>query len=261
MNNTQKVISLSSIIFLFLIIIFVIIPNRNERNIDIDEQSFQTLSTTTDVIIEESNDFYTIKVKYPREIRDNNNEIEKYIKNTISSIKEEWSLDGELYKNELKLRQDFPDRPIMKYELNIQYERFSSENLNTVSYVFETYTFTGGAHGNTGLQTFTFNKNGLVTIDKILNVNNDLAITKIIENKLRKSLGNSLNEEMLMSGLGLALNDSDENYLFVTNLMNFVVLDDGIRFIFSQYQVAPYSAGQPEVLLTWDELNKFMISN
>jgi hypothetical protein len=37
-----------------------------------------------------------------------------------------------------------------------------------------------------------------------------------------------------------------------------VILDEGISFIFGQYDVAPYVAGMPEVTLSWAELKQFL---
>lgn len=42
------------------------------------------------------------------------------------------------------------------------------------------------------------------------------------------------------------------------NFQTFLVEDSGIRFIFTQYQVAPYAAGEQEVLMPYAELKKFM---
>ncbi len=130
MNNLKKIIILASVIILFLIIIFTIIPNRNKRHLEVKPEELMNISTTTEKTISESNDFYTINIKYPSEIRDVKSDIEKYVKSNLESIKSEWSLDSDLYKNELKLREDFPDRPIMKYEYNVSYDRFESNSLN-----------------------------------------------------------------------------------------------------------------------------------
>lgn len=258
MNNLQKVITLGSVLILFLIIVFTVIPNRHNRELEIKPDDVK-VSTSTEKTITESNDFYNINIKYPVEIRDVNNNIEKYIKSNLESIKSEWALDGELYKNEIKLRRDFPERPIMKYEYSVSYERFESNSLNTVSYVFKSYAFTGGAHGNTALQTFTFNKNGLVTIEDLIDLqkDNDKKITNIIAVKLKKVLADQYNEEIMNEGLGLTGNNT--GFLYQSNLMRFVVLDEGIKFVFEQYQVAPYAAGNPEVLFSWDELDGYLV--
>ncbi len=258
-TNFKKIIILSSVIILFGIIVFTIIPNRNKMNLEIKPEQLTEVSTTTEQKISESNDFYDIDIKYPIEVRDIKRYMDKYVKSNLESIKVEWNLDGDLYKNELKLRKDFPDRPIAKYEYNVSYEKFESKKMNTISYIIKSYTFTGGAHGNTSLQTFTFDKNGLITIDVLLNLNkdNDKNITLMLSDKLKKTLGDQYNEEILKEGLGLSGNNI--GFLYQTNLMKFVILDEGIKFIFDQYQIAPYAAGNPEVLLSWEELRNYLI--
>ncbi len=259
MNNLKKIITLLSVLVLFFIIVFTIIPNRNKRHLEVNPDELINISTTTEKTVNESNDFYNINIKYPVEIRDINRDVEKYIKSNLESVKSEWAMDGDLYKNELKLRKDFPDRPIVKYEYNVSYEKVESNSLNTVSYIIKSYTFTGGAHGNTALQTFTFNKNGLVTIDNLLDLQkgNDKKITLILADKLQKTLGEQYNEDMLKEGLGLS--GDSIGFLYQSNLMRFVILDEGIKFIFDQYQVAPYASGNPEVLLSWDELDVYLV--
>ncbi len=252
-TNFKKIITLLSVLILFLIIVFTIIPNRNKEKIDVkntDLKATTTISESEEVVFNEENDFYIISAKYPKEI-------EKDVKKIIDDTKKEWSLDGELYQNEKKLRADFPDRPIMKYELNIQYDKYSSINLDTHSYIIKTYVFTGGAHGNTTVSTYTFNKNGIVKIDNILNLENDnaLKLTKIIFEKLKKNLGKDFDLNMLQDGLGLA---GGTGFDYKTNLANFIVNDQGITFIYEQYQVAAYSFGVQEVSFSWEELEGYL---
>ncbi len=42
------------------------------------------------------------------------------------------------------------------------------------------------------------------------------------------------------------------------NFSSFLIEDAGIRFIFGQYQVAPYVAGEQEVLIPYSELSQFL---
>lgn len=248
MKRYQKIIT----IILILILSVLVYLFKDNKNIVIDKNiSNEKISTTTDVVINDVNEFYEIHAIYPKEISDKNSVIEKKILEIVNRNKEEWKIGGDLY-NELKtLKEEYSDYPDTKYELNISYNKYVSKTKGTVSYVFQSYKFTGGAHGNTALFTYTFNDKGFVNIDNFLNTGNrnGLYLTNIIKEKLTLSLGDLYNEEMLNNGLS-------EIY---TNFDNFVVLDEGIKFIFEQYQVAPYAAGQPEVLLTWEELNKYLV--
>ncbi len=257
-----------TIIILFVIIsicIFVFIfKNDKEKEVVIPS----SIATTTDMFINHSNDFYTISAQYPKELKDRDFIMEKDVLRIVNQKKEEWKIGGPVYSEEKLISLQYPDRPILKYELNIQYDKFESKKTDTVSYFFKNYEFTGGAHGGTGLMTYTFDKNGQVQVENILDLNgsNSLALSKMLRDRLRVSLGELYNQEMLDGGLGLQFikngpiskSVGDDTFNFSLNFKHFVVLDEGIKFIFGQYQVAPYATGMPEVVLTWRELGPYL---
>jgi len=249
MKTYQKIIVL---VVLLVLAILVYISKNNKTEILQDESKKVStqISTSTDTTISDTNEFYDILATYPKEIRDKTSIMEKYILSTVNRKKEEWKIDGPLYKEERNISIQYPDRSITKYELNIQYDKYNSIEKDTVSYVVKSYEFTGGAHGNVGISTYVYDKNGLIDIRDILNINNENRndLISMLKNKLKINLNELYNEEMLNSGLSI------NNY----NFENFVVLDGGIKFIFEQYQVAPYAAGFPEVLLSWEEPASFL---
>lgn len=262
MKNYQK-----TIIILVLILLAILVNISKKEKIE----DVAITATSTDIIIKDKNEFYNIEARIPRESRDKENIMEKNIMNIVSVKKEEWKIGGGVYTEEQNIAKQYPDRPKIEYELNIKYDKYQSKLKDTVSYVFKNYEFTGGAHGNTGLVTYTYDKNGLVDIQSILNLadnKNDIALTKVLESKLKTSLGEYYNEQMLVEGLGLAFLKPDgsfdnvkckcDGFNFASNFTNFVVLDEGIKFIFGQYQVGPYAVGFPEVLLSWSELSGYL---
>jgi hypothetical protein len=222
------------------------------------------------VSVRDTNEFYDIKADYPVEKMDKKGDMKKYVEYVVEQKQKDWKIGGELYNEEQKLAKDFPDRPKMQYQLNISYTFSSSNKFNTTTYVFNAYEYTGGAHGGTGLSTFTFNKNGRVMIEDVLNMEgaNDIEVSKLIAKKLEATLGESSSKETIYQGLGLSYLKPDytldktkcncDGFFFGSNLQNFVITDLGIKFIFGQYQVAPYAVGMPEVLLTFDELKSYL---
>ena len=257
-----------TIIILFVIISICIsvfiLKKEKEKEVVIPS----SIATTTDMFINHSNDFYTISAEYPKELKDRDFIMEKDVLRIVNQKKEEWKIGGPLHNEEKIIMSQNPDRPLfLKYELNIQYDQFESKKTDTVSYFFKNYEFTGGAHGGTGLMTYTFDEKGQVHAEDLLDLNgpNSLALSKMLRDKLKVSLGELYNQEMLDGGLGLQFIKNDAMYKsvgentfnFSLNFKNFVVLDEGIKFIFGQYQVAPYAAGMPEVLLSWEELKTF----
>lgn len=274
MNKTQSIIKIISLIILILLVIFFIIPNRNKRQINTDISNIQATTTYNFELkkINYNTDFYDIEAVYENHFFDNQKLIEKQILKDVNQVLEEWKIGGDIQKEEENLNKQFPDRPKIKYQYSVDYHKYDSGKMNMISYVFYNYMFTGGAHGNTYLNTFVFDKNGLVKINDLLDLKNninDIKITRLIYNKIKDNhIVNESAHEMLIEGLGLNNLDNNNNYTgtqdkkfsFKDNLTQFIVLDEGIIFIFDQYQIAPYIDGNPEVLLTWDELKPYMIN-
>ncbi len=222
--------------------------------------------------IEDITSFYTITAKFPLDTRDTLNVVEEYVEHLVAQKQEEWRIGGEAYTAEQQVSTDFPDRPAMIYELNINYKSFASERFQTVSYLLGSYEFTGGAHGLTIPATFTFGSQGRIAIEDIIDFvsnRNDILLTRLLAQKALAQLGDMTNKTMVDGGLGLAYLASDgitfnrdacrcDGFFFPSNFQNFIIEDDGIVFVMNQYQVAPYAVGMPEILFTWDELGPFL---
>jgi hypothetical protein len=240
--------------------------NKRENNI---QQNNDILNSISSIVFNESNNFYTIKATYPTDPIDKDVVMKNIVESWINKDKEDWKIGGETYKSEQELRIKYPDMSPAAYELNIEYTKEISNKFQTVTYSITKYEFTGGAHGNTTLSTFTFDKNKQIKIEDIINLEkNDINLTRILSAKLSKSLGDGLNEDMLSSGLGLAFLDKNGNFdqkkcacdgfLFSYNFQNFSILDEGIKFTMPQYSVAAYAYGMPEVIISWQELTPFL---
>jgi hypothetical protein len=214
----------------------------------------------------EKTDFYTLDAKYPSDPLDRNNNIKTWAESIISKTKEDWKTGGETQQAELELAKQFPDRPAMQYNMNIDYTKHVSQKLGTVSYVMQHYEFTGGAHGNTNLKIFNFNKNGSIVLSDVLIITNEnhTSLAKTIREKLLENLGDMADESMIRDGLDCELADDAPEEIFCdhhalrNNLEKFYITDTGITFVFGQYQVAAYAVGMPEVTLSWSELGPFM---
>lgn len=227
------------------------------------------LSTT----IKEQTEFYSIDASYPEDVWDKEGVMNQVVHYMANQKKDEWKVGGDVYNEEQKISKDFPDRPKMKYQLEIGYTATTSKKYSTRSYVFSVYEFTGGAHGNTAVATFTFDKNGQIKIEDLINFENenDIKLTKLLGTKLEKLFGDDVNLDMIRNGLGLAFLRADntfdvekckcDGFFFPSNFQNFVVRDEGLKFIMGQYQVAPYVYGMPEVVFGWEELRPFMTQN
>lgn len=265
------IITLSALIFSF----WKISKNSNQ------------VSTTTSIVsnsaksgfveektITDKNDFYEISVKYPVDSRDTKKEIETFISYLVENKQQEWEVGGEIYNEEKALSNLYPDRPEMVYSYDISYETFESPNKGAVSYVFTAYQFSGGAHGSTQINTFTFNNEGRVNIEDVLNIsenNNDIELSRILAAKIKKEQDEMFIEDMMMEGMGLAYLKADgvtldkekcncDGFFYGSNLQNFYILDEGITFLFNQYQIAPGALGVIKTTLDWETLSPYLKS-
>ena len=121
-------------------------------------------------------------------------------------------------------------------ELDINYSS-STFPPHILCYKFDTYVFTGGAHGNTAVTTMIFDmdtKQLLQLSDIFLpeaHFAESLSVMSRVE--LRENLGKMLNEEMLESGT----TPTPDNFA------RFMLAPRDLVIFFEQYAVAPYAAG------------------
>lgn len=134
------------------------------------------------------------------------------------------------------------------YDLQITSKAFSHPP-SMESYLLTIYMYSGGAHGNTFLKTYTIDKK----TDELLTLKEALAPYFTATGKLYETVGGLVTEELIkrfgdnswvVSGSGTA----PENY------SRFVLDGDTIRFYFPPYQVASYADGMQIVSLALDDL-------
>lgn len=228
------------------------------------------------VTLKDENEFYTISVTYPVETSDQGEVLKQFAESLFKEKQELWRLGGEAHQQELKLKEEFPDKSEPHYDFLLTYSTSTSAKLGTATYIFSGYEATGGANGNLTINTFTFGEHGELKIEDIIDFNkesNDIALTKILAKKIAEdeSLASYTDTEMIEEGLGLDCLDEDEifdaeacqadGYFFPSNFMRFVPQDDGLIFIMDKYAVAAGVANTPEVPFTWDELLPFLNSD
>lgn len=120
------------------------------------------------------------------------------------------------------------------------------ESEGYVGFMISSYSFTGGAHGITRLDAVNFDTKEMkeISLEDVLKPLNADWLAKLseacISELINKPEGESFSdEETIRSGAGQD----------ASNFKNFNILDDKLVIVFEQYQVAPYSAGMPEVII------------
>ena len=204
-------IILSLIISLCLIVAYVYVV-KNDTKKNVVQSPVKTVEQTSvhEKKLADKNDFYDIEAVYPVEVKDKNSVIENFVLGKVEEKKEQWKIGGDAYNEEKKIEKDFPDRPKMQYQYSISYKKYESRKWGTVSYVFTTYEYTGGANGNATVNTFTFDNQGLVMIDTVLDFainNNDITLTKMLRDKLL--MRDNASKDMINDGLGLSYLKAD----------------------------------------------------
>jgi len=130
--------------------------------------------------------------------------------------------------------------------------KINSNGKNVLSYSIGQSMYTGGAHPNTYLAFYNFNKeNGNpVTLADIFGANFDTALNKVVDAEFRK-----------MKGLSATDNLQDKAGLFdnkITYTNNFAVEKKGLRFYYNSYDIAAYVYGPTDLFIPWSELNSIM---
>lgn len=125
-----------------------------------------------------------------------------------------------------------------KNDMQISYqEYFSREGI--VSIVFKIYQFTGGAHGNTFIQTLLFDskQNRVLYLKDVL----PREKFKLIQSFVREQLHQHLE----------ATDFIDDGTELWSDFSSFAHTNEGLVFWFSPYQVAPYVYGIQKVEVPW----------
>ncbi|WP_294066732.1 DUF4163 domain-containing protein [uncultured Fusobacterium sp.] len=142
-------------------------------------------------------------------------------------------------------------KPSVPYEAEMSYE-VKENDFGITSIVVKRYTYTGGAHGNTTLETYNLLDKDLklINFESFFNDNAqsyfEMKINDAIENKER--VKNINGEEVIFF-------ENPE-----VNIKNAVIYFEGdsVKFVFPLYDLAPYSSGMPVFKFSKDEIKKYM---
>jgi hypothetical protein len=129
------------------------------------------------------------------------------------------------------------------------------QDKNILSYSVHHSDYTGGAHGSLNVLYYTVDLNELTTIteESIFAPNYyKLLTTKIVENLMKKFEVDSP-EELVNEGI------FDVEQIAPNN--NFWINNEGVHYIYNQYEIAPYSMGPIEVTIPYEDIKSIIIPN
>jgi hypothetical protein len=257
-------ISIALFLFSTFLLISVLVyklfiqKNNNEytkvEEIKLATNTINTTASTSDVFknfetekerIESKKDWYTASYEYPK-----GNE---FIKNKIENVFKDWIKENEGDIPGLKKINPNPE-----YTFAAKYKTGSSST--TKSYIYDVYSFTGGAHGGISLLPYTFSADGKeLSIESILPTNRLQKVSQIAFVEIQKQRKNKLFEQKLTSKeVSESLKDTSwvkEGTAPTRDNYNTVWLEGDVFVIyFGQYQVASYAEGDFEVRIPISEI-------
>ncbi len=127
----------------------------------------------------------------------------------------------------------------------------NSDSLLSLVATYE--SFTGGAHGSYGTHFINLNpKNGKkITLSDLLKPGYEPALTKLGEEAFRSSL--ELKDSILYSEEGYEFPDG----VFTLN-DNYGFTNQGIRFVFNIYEIAPYALGSQDFVIPYEKIKDWL---
>lgn len=130
--------------------------------------------------------------------------------------------------------------------------RVNSNRKYVLSYYVSQSMYTGGAHPNSYLVYYNFDKGtgAQISLQNVFGANFETALNKIIDVNFRK-----------MKGLSPTDNLQDKAGLFdnkITYTNNFAIEKKGIRFYYNSYDIAAYVYGPTDLFVPWSDLRDIM---
>jgi len=220
--------------------------NKTVPVVEIKDSLFSTYLKNKSETFTENTDWYEVKINYPKDNQKVRDQIFEQYNNFIKENRLKEFTDAKTAREALGIQDSE-----ITYAFSAEYKMVSSQN--TISYVYQIYTFTGGAHGATVIYPITYNdKLELLTVEKILPDNildkvAKLALVDILKQKKERLKSSGMSdkdiEEMFKddSWLSEGTSPTRDNYNSVWYDKEDVVIN------FGQYQVGPYAEGMYEV--------------
>jgi len=188
---------------------------------------------STEQVYKESGDGFQISLVYPKDTDPQiQTDIQMHIFEYVDSFKENAS---RLYT---EMKDDGVSTGFIA-ELTSAYSKKESSSYGMVTYLFQVHEYLGGAHGNTIVSSLSYKHGERLSFEDIVIDGDDHqdAIASAVKTKLK---------DMFEGELDAFWFDQSDEELF-QSLGNFYLENTDIVFVFSPYDVAPYSFGIVEV--------------
>lgn len=256
---------MKTLVVIFAIIILYTGCSENEQiknNIPI-WYSTKYLYFAHDSLNDQSSPYAEIKLQFPEFISDEN-DISSFLNSEIQSkirenFREEWRpLEfPEIAKNFMNefnsFRNDFPDAP-SGWFIETTIDVISTKN-KIVSVKTTHFEFMGGAHPNSYVNYYNFDlkHKQIIKLEALMKPGEMQNLTGLAEKIFRKN--KHIPEDANLADYGFMF----ENDVFYIN-ENFLLTDEGILFLYNNYEIAPYAYGRTELFIKFNDI-KHMLKN
>lgn len=142
-------------------------------------------------------------------------------------------------------------------EAKMSYE-IKENNFNILSIVVTTYTYQGGAHGITSIESYNINRKDYSLL------NYDMIFDENAEDYFNMRMNDIITASRENNGSRKALNTDGKEVLFFdnaeSNVKNTVMYFDGdnVVFLYPHYEIAPYSSGMPIFKFDKKDIKKYV---
>lgn len=250
-------------LFLFLVaaVLFCSCSNSNRTQLSQDSVNTDTAAYTLKLIHENdedcdstlSKDCRIIDISYPEfenqpALNDSINKRIQRIYTTETSYPSVSEMVQGLMADYRKFKTD-PNFNNRVYSLISKTKVLTNDQL--LGLLIESYIYTGGAHGGSSLTFINWDPQARkqISIYDVLKPGTHDSLRVVAEKIFRK------NE-------GISSSDPLKQYFFEDNKFvlneNFLFTPEGIKFLYNEYEIKPYSSGRTELLIPYDSIRHFL---
>jgi hypothetical protein len=258
--------NISGLVLAALLILIACTPEKNAGSGSSGSVSYQmdvkeSKYPPRDSLITEA----SIRIEYPiiteapsAAIKDTiNHFITGYLLSQFGDAADQGSLDKQVdnfIRDFKEFREDFPDSPGNWYDE--KKVSVLTDTLGILCLVFFHDFYTGGAHPNSSLEyvNFDISTGDTLTLGDIFISGYESDLNKITEKEFLKVKNLSPEEDLEKAGYWF------ENNQFKVN-DNFAITDQGLRFYFNSYEIAPYSMGPTRLDIPYEALHRIIDDN
>ncbi len=254
MKNTKLIILIAVVVVALGVGFSYYTFHKALPQIDIKDSPFSVYLQDNKETFVENTEWYEAKVEFPK----NNQKVRDAILAKWNDFEKENQL--KTYKNFAEAKEGLQlNVEGMKYTFTATYKLVQGSS--TVSYVYQIYSFTGGAHGATVMFAMTFNENlEVISAERILPSSSlekvsALAYDDLVRQKTERMRSYPMTDKEIKESL------KDNSWLMEgtapTRDNYSVVWQEGANLVisFGQYQVGPYVEGIYEVKIPLTSIN------